>query len=125
MGRERMSAWLVLGSVLLAGAGAAGQTTPSARPAEAAAVLAPDLPADFDGPPPPVPPEVVTRDEAGRATVRAVALSEPLRLDGRLDEDVYETVPPVSGLIQVEPDAGLPATQRTDFWVTFDRHHMG
>jgi hypothetical protein len=29
----------------------------------------------------------VTRDERGRATVRAVRLTEPLRLDGRLDEE--------------------------------------
>jgi hypothetical protein len=30
----------------------------------------------------------VTRDERGRATVRAVRLTEPLRLDGRLDEEI-------------------------------------
>ena len=40
-----------------------------------------------DGPPPPVAPAVVARDEAGRATVRAIALDRPLQVDGVLDED--------------------------------------
>ena len=125
MNRAHVSAWLVLGCLVLASAGEAGQSVSSAQPAPGTgSTLAPDLPFAFDGPPPPVPPEVVTRDEAGRATVRAVALSEPIRLDGRLDEAVYEAVQPVADLIQVEPDAGSPATQRTEFWVTFDRNSI-
>ena len=35
-----------------------------------------------DAPPEPIAPEVVTRDPDGRATVRAVRISEPLRIDG-------------------------------------------
>ena len=125
MSRVRVSAWLLLGGLVLAGVGEAGQDVSSAAPAAGTGSMAPsDLPFDFDGPPPPVPPEVLTRDASGRATIRAVPLSEPLRLDGRLDEVVYEAVPPVTGLIQVEPDAGSPATQRTDLWVTFDRDHV-
>ena len=38
-------------------------------------------------PPPPIAPATVSRDEAGHATVRAVGLDQPLRMDGRLDED--------------------------------------
>ena len=34
----------------------------------------------IQGPPPPVPPEVIRRDAAGRATVRAVELTRPLTL---------------------------------------------
>ena len=48
------------------------------------------------GPPPPVPPEVVSRDELGRATVRAVRIDQPLDVDGRLDEAVYSTVKPIT-----------------------------
>ena len=121
MSRVRASAWLVLGGLVLAGAGEAGQNVSSAAPAAGAGSVASlDLPFSFDGPPPPVPPEVAARDESGRVTVRAVALSEPLRLDGRLDEALYTNVEPVAGLVQVEPDAGAPATQLTEFWVTFD-----
>lgn len=74
----------------------------------------------FEGPPAPVPPDVVSRDESGRVTVRAVRLAEPLRIDGALDESIYDTVPPISDFIQFEPNAGAPATERTDVWVTFD-----
>lgn len=43
-----------------------------------------------DGPLAPVPPAVITRDTAGHATIRAVAVSTPIRIDGRLDEAVHE-----------------------------------
>ncbi len=75
-------------------------------------------------PPPPVPPDVITRDDAGRATVRAVRLTEPLDLDGTLDEPVYQEVLAVTGLIQVEPVAGVPASERTDVWMFFDDDHV-
>ncbi|MBI3048956.1 MAG: carbohydrate binding family 9 domain-containing protein [Acidobacteria bacterium] len=72
------------------------------------------------GPPPPVPPATVTRDEHGRATVRAVRLTRPLRLDGRLDEEVYTSVPPIDGFIQQLPVEGVPASEPTDVWILFD-----
>ena len=73
-----------------------------------------------DGPPPPVAPDTLSRDAARRATVRAVRLTEPLRLDGTLDESIYETVPPVSGFIQQLPDEGEPTTEKTEAWIFFD-----
>ena len=90
--------------------------------ASAVAQDAPDVdpPLTFDGPPPPVPPEVISRDASGRTTVRAVRLTTPLRLDGRLDEELYQTVPSMSGFIQGEPQAGAPATQQTEVWMFFD-----
>jgi hypothetical protein len=74
----------------------------------------------IDGPPAPQAPEVVTRDEAGRATLRAVRLSEPLHVDGRLEERVYLDVPAVSGFIQQEPNEGSLETEKTEIWVFFD-----
>ena len=73
----------------------------------------------IDGPPPPVPPAVINR-VGGQATMRAIRVTEPLNVDGRLDEAVYEEVPPVSDFIQQLPDEGAPATERTDAWVLFD-----
>ena len=78
----------------------------------------------IDGPPPPAPPETIARDAAGRATVRAVLLGAPLRVDGNLDEEVYDTVPPVSDFIQQLPDEGEPATERTDAWVFYDAQNV-
>ena len=73
-----------------------------------------------DHPPPPLPPEVIARDAAGRVTVRAVRIAEPLRIDGRLDEAVYSRVQPMSDFIQNEPDEGAPANEKTDVWILFD-----
>ncbi len=62
----------------------------------------------------------VARDEAGRLTMRAVRLTEPLRLDGRLDEEVYRLASPAGDFIQQVPREGDPATEGTEFWVFFD-----
>ena len=74
----------------------------------------------IQGPPPPVPPEVQTRDSDGGATIRAIRLAAPLQFDGRLDEAVHEDVPQVTGFYQVLPDAGEPASEPTDVWMLFD-----
>jgi hypothetical protein len=68
----------------------------------------------------PARPSGVTRDERGRATVRAVRLAVPLRFDGRLDDDVYRSVPPIDGFLQQVPQEGAPATEATEMWVLFD-----
>lgn len=75
---------------------------------------------EIDGPPAPELPEVVARDATGRVTMRAVRVSEPLVLDGRLDDDAYRRVRPVSGFIQQEPLEGQPASEKTEAWVFFD-----
>jgi len=75
---------------------------------------------EIDGSPPPILPEVITRDERGRATVRAIRLDEPLVLDGRLDESIYADYRPFGDFVQVTPIAGAPSTERTDVWISFD-----
>ena len=74
----------------------------------------------IDGPPAPQPPDVISRDPAGRATVRAVRVGDALTIDGILAERVYQEVPAVSDFIQQEPIEGAPATERTEAWVLFD-----
>ena len=76
--------------------------------------------ATLDGPAPPVPPAVISRDASGRATVRAVRITTPIRIDGALDEPLYSTVPAVSDFIQQEPREGEPASEKTELWVAFD-----
>ena len=61
--------------------------------------------------PPPVAPATVARNDSGQATVRAVRIARPIVLDGRLDEEVYTTTPPIDGFIQQEPREGAPATE--------------
>ena len=84
----------------------------------------PDPPFAVDGPAPPVSPAVISRDAAGRATVRALRLSTPLRIDGQLDEGVYQSVPSFSGFIQTEPVSGVSPTEQTEVWVFFDRDQV-
>ena len=74
----------------------------------------------IDGPPAPVAPEIIMRDAAGRATVRAVRLNAPLRVDGVLDDGIYETVPSIEGFVQQLPIEGAPTTERTEAWVFFN-----
>jgi hypothetical protein len=74
----------------------------------------------IDGPPPPIAPAVISRDERGGATIRAVRLAERPRIDGRLDEEWYRTVEPITGFIQSLPDEGALATEETEVWIGFD-----
>ena len=81
-------------------------------------------PLSYEGPPPPTLPETIARDAAGRVTVRAVRVSEALRIDGTLDERVYQEILPAGGFIQAEPSVGMPATEQTDVWVLFDDDNL-
>ena len=81
-------------------------------------------PGFIDGPPPPLAPDVIRRDEARRATIRAVEVEAPIRLDGQLDERVYYSVPAITGFIQQAPDEGAPATERTEAWILFDADNI-
>ena len=116
----RLCCVLALLAALVAGvcaaeAGQAGQADSVRRAGESPA---------FDGPPAPVAPEVIARDDAGGVTVRAVRVNEPLTIDGVLDEPFYTTVQPMSGFIQMEPENGAPATERTDVWLAFDERNV-
>ena len=51
---------------------------------------------------------------------RAVPLEGEIRLDGRLDEPVWQAAPPATDFRQNQPHEGQPATQRTEVRFTFD-----
>jgi hypothetical protein len=91
-----------------------------ARTEERSALSREELNHLIDGPPAPQAPAVVSRDDDGRATLRAVRLPGPLQVDGRLEERVYLDVASVSGFIQQEPNEGEPETEKTEVWVFFD-----
>lgn len=78
----------------------------------------------IDGPPPPVAPAVITRDSTGQASVRAIKLAAPLKVDGVLDEDVYKNEASFGGLLQVAPDYGKPETERSEIWITYDDRNI-
>lgn len=82
-----------------------------------AQVPTPPLASDANTAPPAA---VLWRDPDGRITVRAVRTTVPVRIDGRLDEEIYTTSEAISSFIQQEPDEGKPATEKTEAWVLFD-----
>ena len=96
--------------------------------ASAAAVLTavPAYAQEPGGPSPPrpdpfaTPAATVARDGAGRVTVRATRITEPITLDGGLDEGVYLRIKPIDGFLQQEPHEGQPATQKTEVWLLYD-----
>jgi hypothetical protein len=104
--------------------GAAAQSASEPPRPLAAAGPSRSISLHVDAPPEPVAPEVVTRDGEGRATVRAVRVRQPLRIDGALDEMLYRDVPSISEFVQVEPEGGQPATERTEAWVAFDDDYV-
>src|SRR5688572_10323957 len=116
----RISLPALLAVLLLAMPAAAGQSAAApGQSASPAAGASGDVPILL-GPPPPVAPAVVNRDGNGGTTIRATRLDAPLRIDGALDENLYRTVEPVSGLIQIEPTPGAPEMEKTEFWISFD-----
>jgi hypothetical protein len=90
-----------------------------------AQVAADDVPLPFayTGPAPPQLPATVARDGEG-TTVRAIRLTTPLRVDGRLDEAIYTSTTPASDFIQAEPRSGEPGTEETEVWVAFDNENV-
>ena len=100
------------------------QPRPPVTTLGAATVTAAEVPFAYDGPPPPALPATVSRDAEGRTTVRAVRVPAPLRIDGLLDEAIYQSVTPISEFVQAEPAIGAPATERTEVWISFDDEHV-
>src|SRR5512140_3508999 len=81
-------------------------------------------PRPIDGPPPAQSPEMIARDGAGKATVRAIKLTQPIHVDGRLDEEIYTQYQPFGGFLQVVPDYGATQTERTDVWIAYDDNYI-
>ena len=61
-------------------------------------------------------------DNGDRRRIRAFRLNdgESLMLDGRLDEPVWARAEPAGDFVQIDPDNGQPATERTEVRIAFD-----
>jgi hypothetical protein len=53
-------------------------------------------------------------------SARAARRSDPVALDGRLDDPAWRAATPVTDFTQVDPNEGQPATQRTEVRFLFD-----
>lgn len=67
---------------------------------------------------------VITRDAEGRMTVNATRFDGEVRIDGNLDEAIYQQIAPITNFIQHIPNAGQPASERTEAWIYFDEDNI-
>lgn len=67
---------------------------------------------------------VVRRDAEGNIVVNATRVTEQVRIDGTLDEAVYTQIAPLSNFIQQIPNAGAPASEKTEAWIYFDEDNL-
>ncbi len=61
-----------------------------------------------------------TQSTTGGSELRAVRTSQPVRIDGVLDEAVWREAPPITGFRQRWPADGAPASERTEVRVAYD-----
>jgi hypothetical protein len=59
-----------------------------------------------------------------RRTLKAVSITEPPTIDGRLDEALWERIQPATGFVQSDPIEGQPATEQTEVRVAFDKDFL-
>jgi hypothetical protein len=57
-------------------------------------------------------------------TLRAYRAAQPLRIDGKLDEELYRSTPAITDFVQQEPDEFKPATEKTEAWIFFDEDNL-
>ena len=56
----------------------------------------------------------------GRPSVTVARATEPPRIDGQLDDAVWQRATRLTEFVQVRPVDGAPATEETEVWVAFD-----
>ncbi len=102
------------GSLTLGG-GAAGSGTAGSRP-----------PGRGTGEPPTAPRAAGGRAAAaaGRATAQAIRVATPPLVDGRLDDEVWQTATRVTEFVQRNPVEGAPATEQTEVYIAHDSTNL-
>jgi hypothetical protein len=67
---------------------------------------------------------MLTREVDGRVLVHAARITEPIKIDGQLTEEIYDRVAPITEFVQQEPKLGEPGTERTEAWVFYDDNNL-
>ena len=60
------------------------------------------------------------RSPDGRLQVMAAEAPKPPRIDGALDDELWQRAEPVGGFVQSEPQDGQPATEQTEVQLGYD-----
>jgi hypothetical protein len=67
---------------------------------------------------------VVHMDADGKVTVTATRFDGDVRIDGNLDEAIYTQIAPITNFIQQIPNAGTPASEKTEAWIYYDADNL-
>ena len=65
-------------------------------------------------------PATADRSHATAPVARAMRLTQPVRIDGRLDDAAWSTAQPITGFTQVDPEEGKPVSERTEVRILYD-----
>ena len=79
---------------------------------------------EIDDPPAPVGGAMINQAYQDGATLRAVRVSEPLEIDGIIDEPFYQSVPPISEFVQAVPVEDGEPSEFTEVWIGFDDENV-
>ena len=60
----------------------------------------------------------------GTKSVRVRKISATIKVDGKLDEPVWKTIPPITDFVQKEPDLGAPVSERTEVRIFYDDKNL-
>jgi hypothetical protein len=64
------------------------------------------------------------RATEGQAVITAIQAQAPVRIDGTLDDEVWQRAVPVSGFVQSEPAEAQPASQPTEVRMAYDGDNL-
>jgi hypothetical protein len=65
-----------------------------------------------------------TVNAEGRVMIHASRVTQPMTIDGRMDEEVYTAVQPITDFIQQTPNEGEPSSERGEAWILFDDNNI-
>jgi hypothetical protein len=73
--------------------------------------------------PPATPAQTSPKNTDGRR-IQAVRVTDPIKIDGLLDEPAWSLAQPATAFIQQQPNEGEPASERTEVRVLFDERNI-
>ncbi len=62
--------------------------------------------------------------QSSRPEVTAIFVEEAPRVDGNLDDSVWQGIEPITDFIQIWPDDGALPTERSEVRIAYDRDHL-
>ena len=71
-----------------------------------------------------LPPTAAAQPSKERPFIQATRIDAAPRIDGVLDEAVWQSATPVEGFTQQEPNLGQPATERTEVRILYDSRNL-